>query len=183
MTDSVFASFSRELVKLAEDDSIGTKAIRTAATARPWAKSAVEAGVPVGVASSLLFPKSRKAGVIGVGTGAAAGVANRALEQWAKRHKGAKKKSKRQVATQILKQGSALDTLQNPMRKAAAMAADLRVKGLGGVKRPPFPTEGSKSVAFGMLNNSQRQSQFAGAATPKTLTKPGPTIKQLTPSG
>lgn len=66
--------------------------------------------------------------------------------------------------------------------KQAALGADLRIKGLGGVKRPPFPTEGTKNTAFGLLRNSQKPTQFKGMAKPSTLVKPGPSIQQVAPT-
>ena len=120
--------------------------------------------------------------IIAAGTalGASAGATNHYLKGWASRHKRARTKEKREAAKELLKTGQ-VHQYQANIRKVAAMAADLRQKGLGGTKRPPFATEDSKQVAFGMLRNSQNQNRFAGAATPRTLTKPGPTLKQLAP--
>jgi hypothetical protein len=66
-----------------------------------------------------------------------------------------------------------------PIGKTAALATDLRMKGLGGVKRPPEPTEDSKGQAFSLLKNSQKPGSFTNMATPKTLIKPGPSISQV----
>ena len=65
------------------------------------------------------------------------------------------------------------------LEKIAALGADLRMKGLGGVKRPPEPTELSKGNAFNSLKNSQNVGTFRNVAQPKNLVKPGPSIHQL----
>ena len=116
----------------------------------------------------------------GTAAGGAIGVTNRYLKRWASEHKTTRSKAKREVAKEILKTGQVYE-LQAGIRKVAAMATDLRMKGLGGTKRPPFATEDSKQMSYGMLRNSQSQNRFSGASTPRTLVKPGPSIKQIAP--
>lgn len=70
---------------------------------------------------------------------------------------------------------------QLAMRKVAALAGDLRRKGIGGVKRPAFPTEDSKQMAFKGLAKAQRVGEAWGFVTPGILNKPGPKISQLVP--
>ena len=65
------------------------------------------------------------------------------------------------------------------LEKIGALGADLRMKGLGGVTRPPEPTEESKGNAFNQLKNSQTVGKFTNVAKPTTLVKPGPSIQQL----
>jgi hypothetical protein len=65
------------------------------------------------------------------------------------------------------------------LEKIGALGVDLRTKGLGGVTRPPEPTEDSKSNAFNQLKNSQSVGAFKNTAKPTTLVKPGPSINQL----
>jgi hypothetical protein len=62
------------------------------------------------------------------------------------------------------------------------MAGDLRRLGLGGVKRPPFPTEDSKRQAFNMLRNSKQPGLFTAKTEAKNLMKPGPSISQVATS-
>ena len=70
---------------------------------------------------------------------------------------------------------------QLSMRKVAAMAGDLRMKGMGGVKRPAFPTEDSKLSAFSTLKKDQGVSQAGGTSTVGLLKKPGPSLKSIVP--
>ena len=70
---------------------------------------------------------------------------------------------------------------QTAMRKVAAMAGDLRPRGIGGVKEPAFPTEDSKQIAFKDLSKTQRIGEVGGFATPGTLNRPGPKIPQIAP--
>lgn len=152
------------------------KAIGAFARVRPYVASGVKAGVPAAVMTKMLLGEggsdvakkrgSRIVRTVGL-LGAGAGMANRALKEWAARHK------RKGVAKEILKEGSA------EMRKIAAMAGDLRMKGLGGVPRPPFPTEGSKSLAFNKFRNASKPGAFQNVAKPKTLIKPGPSIKMV----
>jgi len=55
------------------------------------------------------------------------------------------------------------------LSKLSAMGMDLRMKGPGGVKRPPFPTEGSKALA----NQKLKQ-------TSKPISPPNVTLKSVT---
>ena len=48
--------------------------------------------------------------------------------------------------------------------KKAAMGVDLRMTGPAGIKRPPFPTEGSKSMALKQFKTSRAVGQVK---TPK----------------
>jgi hypothetical protein len=160
-------------------ETLQTKAIRSAVGARPWVSSAVKGAIPAAVAANFLLPASSQQGlkyksriVAGIGAlGAGAGVADRALKIWAAKNPRA------EVAKQLKKQGSA-DT----MRKIAAMAADLRMKGLGGVKRPPFATEDSKQFAFNQLKNSKSPGYFTTQTQQKHLKRPGPSIEQVAPT-
>lgn len=146
------------------------KAISGFAAARPYVSSAVKAGVPSAIMAKMLMGEgakgTRAAQVAGV-LGAGAGLANRALKNWALKHK------RKGIAKEILKQGS------GEMRKIAAMAADLRMKGLGGVPRPPFPTEDSKAMALNKFKSSAKPGKFMNVAKPKTLIKPGPSLKSI----
>ena len=65
--------------------------------------------------------------------------------------------------------------------KVAAMAADLRRTGIGGVKRPAFATEESKQYALNAFNTTKRPGEFKTQTEPKHLTRPGPTIQQIAP--
>lgn len=170
--------------KLGEDRTkkYKRKAIRGAVEARPWVSSGVKGAIPAAVAANFLIPATSERGmkyksriVAGVGAlGAAAGVADRALKRWAK------KNPRSAAAKQLKKQGGA-----HTMRKVAAMAADLRRKGLGGVQRPPFATEDSKRFANNQLDNSKIPGYYTTHTRQKHLVKPGPSIKQVsaTPGG
>lgn len=170
--------------KLGESQSDKAKQtmMRGAVAARPWVSSAVKGAIPAAVAANFLIPTTselatkRKGRVVaGIGAlGALAGVADRALKDWAQKH------PRSELATKLKKQGSA-----ETMRKVAAMAADLRMKGLGGVKRPPFATEDSKQFAFNQLKNSKAPGNFTTQTQPKHLRRPGPSIQQVaaTPTG
>lgn len=168
-------------VAAAKKDSLERKAIRGAVSARPWVSSAVRGAIPAAVASNFLIPATSAKGVkyksrivAGMGLlGAGAGVADRALKNWSKRN------PRTAEARKLEKQGAAT------MRKVAAMAADLRRSGIGGVKRPPFATEDSKQFAFNQLNNSKAPGYFTTQTQPKHLRRPGPSIQQIatTPGG
>lgn len=152
------------------------KAIRGAVEARPWVSSGVKGAIPAAVAANFLIPATSEKGmryksriVAGVGAlGAAAGVADRALKRWAKRNP-------RSAAAKQLKKQSSADN----MRKVAAMAADLRRTGIGGIKRPPFATEDSKRFANNQLDNSKVPGYYTTHTQQKHLRKPGPSIKQV----
>ena len=75
-----------------------------------------------------------------------------------------------------------LASFLSELEKIGGLATDLRMKGLGGVTRPPEPTEDSKSNAFNALKNSQDVGKFNSVAKPKNLVKPGPSIHQLSPT-
>jgi hypothetical protein len=72
--------------------------------------------------------------------------------------------------------------LFDELSKIGGLGADLRMKGIGGVTRPPEPTEDSKNNAFSSLKNSQSVGAFHNVAKPKNLIKPGPTIQQVAPT-
>ena len=74
-----------------------------------------------------------------------------------------------------------LAALLDELSKVAGMNVDLRTNGIGGVQRPSFPVEPSKSFASNQLNNSQKVGKFTGADKPSTLVKPGPSIPQIAP--
>jgi hypothetical protein len=166
----------------ADKDSPQRKAIRAGVAARPWVSSAVKGAIPAAVAANFLIPatsekamKHKSRIVAGMGAlGAAAGLTDRALKRWARKH------PKTEAAKSLKKQGGA-----EAMRKVAAMAADLRMKGLGGVKRPPFATEDSKQFSFNQLKNSKAPGYFTTQTQPKHLRRPGPSIQQVatTPGG
>jgi hypothetical protein len=164
------------------------RALRGFVKARPYATAGVTAGVPAGIFAKMLLPE-KPTGRVGkvltrMGPGGAAligaglGVTNLALKRWAR-----KKRKKTKLVKQILKTGSAtyeVPASQYTIRKIAAMATDLRRKGIGGVARPPFPTEDSKSFAEKQFNKSQKPGAFAtGMTQPKHLVKPGPSIGML----
>lgn len=160
------------------------KAIGAAASARPWIKSGVTAAIPAAVAANFLIPASkepwlsRKGKIVaGVGAlGAGAGIADRALKDWAEKNK------RKAIAKQILKTSSAeylVPAKQLLIRKVASLAGDLRMNGLGGVKRPPFPTEDSKRFARNQFMRAQKPGAFAGYAKPKNLLKPGPSLTSV----
>jgi len=172
------------LKKLASTETTKAKAIQLGAQARPWIKSGVTAAVPAAVAANFLLPiadsstKRRLVAAAGM-IGGTAGVADRYLKNWAKkqkRSKGSVNSATRRAATQILKQGSAGALT---MRKVAAMAADLRRKGIGGVPRPPFPTEDSKEYAVNKLHTSGEAGKFYNTVKARNLRAPGPAIQQV----
>ncbi len=162
----------------ARKERLDKKAIRAGVAARPWISSAVKAAVPAAVAANFLIPASKSKAlqnksrvVAGIGVlGAGAGIADRALKRWARRHPRSK------AAIQLKKQGSV-----PLMRKVAAMAGDLRMKGLGDVKRPAFATEDSKGFSFNQLKNSKSPGYFTTHTQAKHLRGPGPSIAQVAP--
>ena len=160
------------------------QAIGAAASARPWIKSGIKGAIPAAVAANFLIPATeqpwlrRKAKIVAGVTamGAGLGVADKALKDWAERNKRSR------VAKQILKTGEAeyvVPRHQLLIRKVAAMAGDLRMHGLGGVKRPPFPTEDSKRFANNLMDRSKKPGEFMGYTKPKTLIKPGPALSSV----
>jgi hypothetical protein len=70
---------------------------------------------------------------------------------------------------------------QEDPEKLAAMATDLRELGIGGVKRPPFPTEDSKRLALNTFNSAKKPGLFKTHTEPKHLSRPGPTLSQIAP--
>ncbi|MHC4180572.1 MAG: hypothetical protein ACYSWU_23985 [Planctomycetota bacterium] len=58
--------------------------------------------------------------------------------------------------------------------KAAAMGVDLRLKGPGGIQRPPFPTEGSKGLALKQFKQSRKIGQTMAVKPPE------PNIRSVT---
>lgn len=162
-----------------KDESIGKKAIRGAVSARPWVSSGVKGAIPAAIVSNFLIPATSQKGlkyksriVSGAAAlGAGVGVADKALKDWAR------KNPRTDVARALKKQEGAAT-----MRKAAAMAADLRMKGLGDVKRPPFATEDSKRFSFNQLKNAKAPGYFTTQTQPKHLRRPGPSIQQVAPT-
>lgn len=159
----MYASFFEELAKLAEDKTkeVAKSTMRGFVKARPYAAGAFEAGVPAAVLGNIVGGR-RLGTAMGVGA-AGLGAANEALKQWEKKHP--------RKARKVLGK-------QPAIRKVAAMAGDLRMKGLGGVKRPPFPTEDSKNYSSNLLKNSFKPGQFKTHTQPKHLVRPGPSIQQ-----
>lgn len=158
MDKLALSAFFDELEKISSEKS--DRVMETVVKARPYAAGAFKAGVPAGFFGGILGgPKLAR--IFGI-TGAGLGAANEYLRQWARKHKRLK------AAREILKQ-----------EKLGAMAGDLRRTGLGGVKRPPFPTEDSKRMAFNMLRNSKQPGLFTAKTEAKNLMKPGPSISQV----
>lgn len=177
------AEVSRGLIKAAEE-SRKERALNAMIKVRPWVSSAVMGAIPPAVAANFLIPATKEPGIArkskiiaGIAAlGAGAGVADKALKRWAQKNK--RRKAAQEVLTQekvSSAEGAAV------MRKVAAFAADLRRLGMGGVRRPAFPTEDSKRTAFGMLRNSSKPGSFGAKTEPKHLIKPGPSIQQLAP--
>lgn len=170
----MFQSFFDELTKLAERE-IGTKEkmLHGAVKAAPWAKRFSTSAIPAAVAANFLLPlknahvKSRI--VAGVGLlGGGLGVGDMGLKRWAASH------PQSNISRELQKEGVA-----NTFLKVAAMATDLRTTGLGGVKRPPMPTEDSKQKAFKAFENSTKPGKFLSSTQPRHLRAPGPSIKQV----
>ena len=149
--------------KLAGEKS--DKAMETFVRARPYVVSSVKAGVPPAILGGIIGgPKTAKTfGMIGAGLGAT----DTYLKQWAKKH------SRRKAAKTFIK-------ATKEQKKLAALGGDLRRKGIGGVKRPPFPTEDTKRHAFNMLRNAKQPGMFTAKTEAKNLMKPGPSISQVT---
>lgn len=160
------------------------RAIGAAATARPWVKSGIKGAIPAAVAANFLIPATEQpwlrrkskivAGMTAVGAGL--GVADKALKDWAEKNK------RKAVAREILKTGEAeyeVPRHQLLIRKIASLAGDLRRNGLGGVPRPPFPTEDSKRFASNLIDRAKKPGEFTGYSKPKTLLKPGPALSSV----
>lgn len=82
----------------------------------------------------------------------------------------------------LLPRTSDVHPLQEAIRKVAALAADVRMKGLGGVKRPPFPTKESLQYVSQRFADTKKSTTFKGFTKPSNLVKPGPTISQVAPT-
>jgi hypothetical protein len=174
----MYDSFFDELVKLAqEEEGLKTKAMRGVVKAKPWAQRFATSAIPSAVAANFLLPFGgspakdaiKRRLVAGAGLlGGAAGVGALATERWAKHH------PREGLAKEIQKEGTA-----NLFLKVAAMAADLREKGIGGVPRPPMVTEDSKQQAYNKLETSSKPGEFLNSTKPKHLRAPGPSIKQV----
>ena len=163
------------LYKIAAKLASSNKSVaERAEEARPWVHRAVTSAIPAAVATNFLIPSDsplkRKFITGALLAGGAGGLVDMALQRSSRNRRRRKVKvSSVQPGHQIL------------MRKVAAMAGDLRMKGMAGVKRPAFPTEGSKSVANQSLDRAQKPGRFSGTVKPKDLTKPGPSIPQVSP--
>jgi hypothetical protein len=170
--------------KMASAKDRRDQAIGAAAKARPWIKSGIKGAIPAAVAANFLIPATKEpwigrkskivAGVTAAGAGL--GLADKALRDWAQKNK------RRAVAKQILKTSEAeyeVPAYQLTIRKIASLAGDLRMNGLGGVKRPPFPTEDSKRFANTQLDRSKKPGEFTNYAKPRTLLKPGPALSSV----
>jgi hypothetical protein len=168
----MYGSFFDELVKLAKDET-GEKIMRGAVAARPWAQRFVTAGIPAAVAANFFLPMKdsplKRKLIAGSGLlGGGAGVGELAVRRWAE------KNPRKGLAKEIKKMGAAQAFL-----KVAAMAADLRKAGIGGVERPPLITEDSKEHAYNRLRQSAKPGEFLSATKPRHLKAPGPSIKQI----
>jgi hypothetical protein len=155
-------SFYDELEKIAEDESAKKKAIRGAVTARPWVKDTVKGAVTGGIAANLLFGQRKKITSAGALMGAGAAAGDRLLRGWAK------KNPRRKAAKELREQ-----------TKLGALGGDLRRNGIGGVKRPPMPTEDSKQHAAQQFMNSTKPGKFMNSTQPRHLRGPGPSIHQV----
>ena len=171
----MYQSFFDEMAKLAaEEVSTKEKMLRGAVKAAPWAARFGSSAIPAAVAANFLLPiqspalKSRI--VAGVGLlGGGLGVGDLALRRWAQAN------PQKVVSKEIAKSGGVADMFL----KVAAMATDLRTTGIGGVKRPPMPTEDSKQKAFQSFENSTKPGKFLSSTQPRHLRAPGPSIKQV----
>jgi hypothetical protein len=54
-----------------------------------------------------------------------------------------------------------------PKEKSAALGVDLRLTGPSGIKRPPFPTEGSKGLSMQKFKQSRKTGMMGGAKPPR----------------
>jgi hypothetical protein len=173
----MFDSFFDELTKLAREEGTKEKAMRGAVKARPWVQRFATSAIPAAVAANFLLPFGGTAGkealkrklVAGAGLlGGAAGVGDLAIKRWAA------KNPRKSLAQEIKKEGAA-----GLFLKVAAMAADLREKGIGGVERPPMVTEDSKQFAYNKLETSSKPGEFLNSTKPRHLRAPGPSIQQV----
>lgn len=169
----MYASFFDELTKIAaKEEDTREGVMRRFVKARPYVAAAIKTGLPAGLAAKMLLPTGGSLEKWGpraaLGLGAGLGLANVAIQRWAEKH------PRGEVAKELKKQSSV-------MRKIAAMATDLRRTGLGGVKRPPFPTEDSKQHAFQQFQTSQKPGMFTTHTQAKHLRGPGASIPQVAP--
>jgi len=168
----MFQSFFDELIKLAEKEvekeDLGTRTMRRFVKARPYVAGAIKGGLPAALVAKTLIDKPwvNRAALLG---GAGLGLANEAIQQWSKKNPRAR------LSEEIQKEGG----VTGCFLKVAAMATDLRTKGIGGVKRPPMPTEDSKQKAFQNFENSTKPGKFLSSTQPRHLRAPGPSIKQV----
>lgn len=173
----MYPGFFDELQKLAEEEVKHERLMNAVSSAKPWVTSAVKGAVPAALVSNIALPmmdsplKKRIASGSAL-LGAAAGVGDLAMKRWAQKHPN------HPTAEKIV---SAQTPAEVPIRKVAAMAADLRRLGTAGVKRPAFPTEGSKDIANKAFNQASRIGSFVGRASPKNLVAPGPSVSQIAP--
>jgi hypothetical protein len=162
----MYPSFFDELVKIAEEDT-KERVMQGFVKSRPYVAGAIKTGLPAALVAKTVLDKPwvTRAALLG---GAGLGVANEAIKRWAQKH------PRGSLAKEIKKQGSVI-------RKVAAMATDLRRTGIGGVKRPPFPTEDSKQQAFQTFQNAQQPGKFTTHTQAKHLRGPGASIPQIAP--
>lgn len=180
----MFQSFFDELTKLAEKEvsqkkeDLGTRTMRSFVRARPYAAGFMKGGLPSALVAKTLFPGGESAAakhlgryvpLAALGIGGALGVTNEAIQRWAA------KNPKTGISKEIEKGGG----VANTFLKVTAMATDLRTTGIGGVKRPPMPTEDSKQKAFQAFENSTKPGKFLSSTQPRHLRAPGPSIKQV----
>lgn len=139
------------LVKAASVESVDRKTA-------PWLSAAAKGGIPAAVLTSYLMPvadsmhKRRVVSAFGA-LGAGASMLNHYYEN--KNKPGSN------------------------MRKVAALAGDARMLGIGNVKRPPFPTQGSLTVPTAKLKKSQSVAKVQNVVKVKDVKKVGPSIKQV----
>jgi len=175
----MYDSFFDELIKLAqlEPESTKERVMRGAVRATPWVKRFATAAIPTAVAANFLVPLGgspakdaiKRRLVAGAGLlGGGAGVGEMAIKRWAQAN------PRKSLAKEIKKEGAA-----GLFLKVAAMATDLREKGIGGVQRPPMVTEDSKQQAYNKLETASKPGEFLSATKARHLRAPGPSIKQV----
>jgi hypothetical protein len=64
------------------------------------------------------------------------------------------------------------------IHKAAALGVDLRLVGPGGVRRPPFATEGSKQLALSRFKETQKPGNIGVKKPPEPKIRPVATLPQ-----
>jgi len=72
--------------------------------------------------------------------------------------------------------------VQDVMPKQAGIAGDLRRSGLGGVKRPPFPTDDSTKPQQLNIKRQNNVARFKERTSDKMLRPDGPSVAQLAPT-